>query len=195
LGTLLYATLELVKFADSKNADKAMKHSRLIFPQGRYLSRKVHLSADEGNTSDGESVARDNDSSSAQEGLSDPEHLPPANSWERAGNSLRSISHFLASDQSVFGFRAAAASFTVAIPAYLHQTQDFFFQQRLIWALIVIVIGMSPTSRASLFSFARRILGTTVSLVLSLAVWYIVNGHTAGVIVFLYVANVFEVSQ
>lgn len=135
----------------------------------------------------------DGNSGTELQDSADPERLPPQNSWERGGNSLRSISRFLASDQSVFGFRAASASFAVAILAFLHQTQDFFFRQRVIWALIVIVIGMSPTSGASLFSFAGRILTTIVSLALSLTVLYIVNGHTAGVVVFLYVANVLEV--
>jgi hypothetical protein len=46
----------------------------------------------------------------------------------------------------------------------------------------------------SLFSFAGRIVGTTILLMLSLAVWYIVDGYVPGVIVLLYVANVFEVS-
>jgi hypothetical protein len=62
------------------------------------------------------------------------------------GSLLRYIPRLLASNQSVFGFRAAAASFSVAILSYLRQTQDFFVKQRLIWALIVIAFGMSPTS-------------------------------------------------
>lgn len=76
---------------------------------------------------------------------------------------------------------------------WLHQTQNFFFQQRLIWAMIVIVIGMSPTSGASLFGFAGRIFGTITSLALSLIVWYIVDEKTPGVLVPLFVANCFEV--
>ena len=50
-----------------------------------------------------------------------------------------------------------------------------------------------PISRASPFSFAGRIVGTIASLVLSVIVWYIVVGHTPGVIISLYFANVFEV--
>lgn len=37
----------------------------------------------------------------------DPEHLPPRNAWEKFGNGLRSISHFLGSAESAFGFRVA----------------------------------------------------------------------------------------
>ncbi|KAJ6115361.1 hypothetical protein N7486_001139 [Penicillium sp. IBT 16267x] len=58
--------------------------------------------------------------------------------------------------------------------------------------MIVIVIGMNPTSGQSMFGFFTRIVATAISLALSLIVWYIVDGKTAGVIVFLYLANVFE---
>lgn len=59
--------------------------------------------------------------------------------------------------------------------------------------MIVIVIGMSPTSGQTLLGFITRIAATVVSLALSLMVWYIPDQKTAGVIVFLYLANVFEV--
>jgi hypothetical protein len=190
--TLLQATLELVRFADGKIADKTMESGRLIFPQGPFIKAWLTLGAGSGEES-GAKVDNDGDPSGEPKGPIDPEHLPPANLWERSGNVLRYVSQVLASDQSVFGFRAAAASFSVAILAFLHQTQDFFKEQRLIWALIVIAFGMSPTSGAGLFSFAGRVLATIASIVLSLIVWYIVDGHVPGVIIFLYLANVFEV--
>lgn len=59
--------------------------------------------------------------------------------------------------------------------------------------MIVIVIGMSPTSGQTMFGFVARIAATVVSLALSLIVWYIVDGKTPGVIISLYLANVFEV--
>ena len=59
--------------------------------------------------------------------------------------------------------------------------------------MIVIVIGMSPTSGQSMFGFIVRIVATVISVVLSLFVWYIVDGKTIGVIIFLYLANIFEV--
>lgn len=53
---------------------------------------------------------------------------------------------------------------------------------------------MSPTTGQTLFGFIVRIAATVVSLALSLIVWYVLDGKTAGVIIFLYLANVFEVS-
>lgn len=105
------------------------------------------------------------------------------------------MSRIIRSEQSLFGFRVAAASFCVGILAFLHQTQEFFTHQTCIWAMTAIVIGMSPTTGQTLFGFIARIAATVVSLALSLIVWYIVDGKTARVIIFLYLVNVFEVTK
>jgi hypothetical protein len=169
LRSLLLAALGLVKFADSNLSDGTMEHNHAIFPQGLMVKAWLGLNSERSNESD-PANAGGGDLPNEPDGAVDPEHLAPANAWERLGDKLGYISRILASDQSVSGFRAAAASFSVAILAFLHQTQDFFTKQRLIWALIVIAFGMSHSSGAGLFSFAGRILATVVSLVLSLIV-------------------------
>lgn len=45
---------------------------------------------------------------------------------------------------------------------------------------------MSMTSGQSMFGFFGRVAGTAVAMVTSIVIWYIVNQHTAGVIVFLW---------
>ncbi|KAJ5624821.1 hypothetical protein N7510_001130 [Penicillium lagena] len=198
-GDLLNATLQLVQFAASKIADGTIKHGRLIFPKQKSIREWLSLSTDK-KAADTESDRRQPphaDPSTVQRPqydatFPDPEHLPPANVFEKLSVGLRAVSHMIKSDQSSFGFRVAAASFSVGILAFLHQTQDFFIRQRCIWAMIVIVIGMNPTSGQTMFGFVARIVATVISLVLSLIVWYIVDGKTAGVIIFLYLANVFE---
>lgn len=198
---LLNATFELIKFADRKVADGTMKRNRLIFPKQRSIRDWLSLnSANKSPKSNPDRrrsshvdplwVYQEHDAG----GFPDPESLPPENFWENGSTILKFVYHVIRSEQSIFGFRVAAASFCVGILAYLHQTQDFFVRQRCIWAMIVIVIGMSPTSGQSMFGFIARIAATVVSLALSLIVWYIVDGKTAGVIIFLYLANVFEVS-
>lgn len=195
---LLNATLELIKYADSKVTDDTMKRSRLIFPKQKSIRHWLSLNADEKESDrrqssyiDQQSIHQDHEPNK----FPNPETLPPTNIWERASTILCSISHLIRSEESIFGSRVAAASFCVGIVAFLHQTQEFFIYQRGVWAMIVIVIGMSPTSGQTLFGFIARIAATVVSLALSLVVWYIVDGRTAGVIVFLYLANVFEVSR
>ncbi|KAJ5726894.1 hypothetical protein N7493_005921 [Penicillium malachiteum] len=198
---LLNATLQLVKFADSKIADGTMKRERLIFPRQKSIREWLSLSTgpkDENVKPQSESRQSsrvdpgDIHQPQAFTGFPDPEHLPPENILEKSSMILRTISHIIRSEQSLFGFRVSAASFSVAILAFLHQTQDWFVRQRCIWAMIVIVIGMNPTSGQTMFGFVARIVATAISLVLSLIVWYIVDGKTAGVIIFLYIANILE---
>ncbi|KAK9242053.1 hypothetical protein V1506DRAFT_548716 [Lipomyces tetrasporus] len=195
---MLNATLQLVKFADGKVADGTMERSRLIFPRQGSIREWFSLRSEKEKVKENLSASRQSSHvdpsnihhASPLTGFPDPEHLPPENIWEKGSLVLRAISHIIKSDQSTFGFRVSAASFSVGILAYLHQTQDFFIRQRCIWAMIVIVIGMSSTSGQTMFGFIARIIATVISLVLSLIVWYIVDGKTPGVIVFLYIANV-----
>ncbi|TKA79513.1 hypothetical protein B0A55_02439 [Friedmanniomyces simplex] len=109
----------------------------------------------------------------------DPEHLPPKTAWEKSSNMLRLISHVLASPESAFGFRCACATMSIAVVAYLHQTQTFFTRERLFWSQIMISISMSPTAAQSVRGFVLRIFGTFVAM--------LVDGHTAGVLVFYFV--------
>ncbi|KAL3474306.1 hypothetical protein BJX99DRAFT_260576 [Aspergillus californicus] len=189
---ILQATSDFVKFADRKVAEGTMQRSRIIFPIHNSIRQWLSITSE--SEEDRRNSSQSNDASAYQHQVQhpDPEHLPPANAWERGSTILRHISHVIRSEQSIFGFRVAAAAFCVAILAYLNQTQDFFIRQRCIWAMIVIVIGMSPTSGQTMLGFVTRIAATVVSLALSLMVWYIPDQKTAGVIVFLYLANVFE---
>jgi hypothetical protein len=133
----------------------------------------------------------------------DPEHLPATTAWEKFGDRIRTIPHLLRSTESAFGLRAACkcvrfsilkislltvigATMTIGIVAFLEQTQQFFIEQRLVWAMIIIAIGMTVTAGQSVFGLLARIGGTALSMVLSIVIWYIVDEHVPGVIVFLW---------
>ncbi|EEP76334.1 predicted protein [Uncinocarpus reesii 1704] len=195
---LLQSIFDLVKFADSKVADGTMRHKRVIFPKSEYLKQWLLGGWPEeddtatkipvvGEQTDYEPSIHGKDPLKTR--FADPEHLPPANRWQRFGNWLRRLSHLLSSKESAFGLRVAVAAFCVAILAYLKQTQHFFYSNRINWAVVVIVIGMSPVSGKSLFGLIGRIVATILSTGLAFAVWYIVAGNTAGILVFLYIAN------
>ena len=159
--------LNLVDFAESKVADGTMKKNRLIVPGARRLQKWLlglfkHSDATAEHTPD-----------SAEEGgtvfvvepkefhaAKNPERLPPANVWERAGNVPLTIGQFLGSTEAAFGFRVACATMSIAIIAYLHDTRDFFLDQRLVWAMIMVSIGMTVTAGSGVYGFMGRILGT-----------------------------------
>ena len=59
-------------------------------------------------------------------------------------------------------------------------------------ALKLIAQGMTTTAGAGVYGFVGRVLGTFLAMCTSLIIWYIVDGHTAGVIVFLFLFSFFE---
>ncbi|PGH11059.1 hypothetical protein AJ79_05101 [Helicocarpus griseus UAMH5409] len=190
---LLRATFDLIRFADSKVADGTMSTYKFIFPKREAIREWMSFQKSE------EEEGEDKHTGSVQTvnpqnitGQHDPDHLPPSTSWQRFGDRLRRVARILSSEQSGFGLRVAIASFCPAILAFLRQTQDVFYNHRLNWAVIIVILAMSPTSGKSLFGLVIRIFATIASMVLSLIVWYIVAGKTPGVIVFLYVANTLQ---
>ncbi len=175
LEHLLYSTgiavSNLIKFADGKIEDGTMKKNRLIVPGKRRLRKWILNIGREDTTVDTESpdsMENGNNTIYLGSGFSpkkDPEHLPPATAWQHFGNYLREIPHFLGSNESTFGLRVACATLSIGIVGFLKDTQTFFVEQRLVWAMIIIAIGMSMTSGASIFGFVGRVVGTALSMV------------------------------
>lgn len=193
LNSIGRSTIEFVKFADEH--DQASAKKKFIWPGAKRFKKwaKSIFSAQDANHGD-ETTAVGSDRSNttvymgdAYKSKKDPEHLPPANAWEKFGNFIRGISHFLGSSESAFGFRAACATMSIAIMAFLRPTQNFFVEQRLVWALIMVAISMTPTAGQSIFQFILRIVGTAVAMVVAWLIWYIPGQHTAGILVFLWV--------
>jgi len=192
LNSISRSTLEFVKFADEH--DQATAKSKLMWPGGKRLKKwiKSVFRSQDTNHDDETTIAgydRGNATvylGDAYRAKKDPEHLPPANTWEKFGDFIRGISHFLRSPESSFGFRAACATMSIAVVAFLRDTQNFFVEQRLVWALIMVAISMTPTAGQSIFQFMLRIGGTAVAMVVAWLVWYIPGQHTAGILVFLW---------
>lgn len=181
----------LLSFAEDKVRSGVMRRNRLVLPKYQHIGLLAPLASMWQRISSSRLQSSTPDRPWASK---DAEHLAPTNWWEQGGSQLRVLTRLLTCAESKFGARVAMASVSVAILAYIRQTQEWFTEERVIWVMIVIVIGMKAESGASTFGYLARVAGTVISTVLSLIVWYIVDGHTAGVLVFLYFANVFEVS-
>lgn len=195
---LLYSTsravLDFVRFADDRKKAGKLDSKHIILP-GYKRWKKWFLNAlKEG---DGEHGADDGmgdinggnieiSMGEAYNRRKDPEHLPPENFAERMGDRVRKIPAFLRSQESTFGFRVACATMSIGIINFLHQTQVFFVRQRLLWAMIMVAISMVPTAGQSIFSFVLRVTGTVGAMVASFIVWYIVDEHVPGIIVFYW---------
>ncbi|KAH7113817.1 hypothetical protein B0J11DRAFT_472026 [Dendryphion nanum] len=193
LHSISLAIHEFVKFADER--DQSVAKSKLILPGKKRFKkwiRSLFNSQDMHENDETIAAGLERDGVTVYMGEAynkrhDPEHLPPRNAWEKLGNKLRTIPAFLRSPESSFGFRTACATMTIAIIAYLRDTQDFFVQHRLVWAMIMVALSMTPTAGQSVFSFFLRILGTLGAMVVAFLVWYIPAQHTAGIIVCYWV--------
>ncbi|KAK3374804.1 hypothetical protein B0H63DRAFT_452637 [Podospora didyma] len=196
METLMHASGDavqnLVAFADKKVADGTMSRKRLILPTLHRLRKWFSgIFSNEDSSAEQspdimESAATIVFFGDGYNQKKDPEHLPPATPWQHFGNVLRKVPKFFSSEESIFGFRVACATMTIGIVAFLESTQIFFMEQRLVWAMIMIAIGMTMTSGQSFFGFLCRVGGTVIAMVLSFIIWYIVDEKTPGVIVFLW---------
>ena len=136
------ATSSLVKFADSKITDGTMKKNRLILPGQRRIKKWIlELGREDAtvDTATPDSMEAQSNHVYMGSGFNkpkDPEHLPPRSLWQHFGNGVRTIPRFLKSTESAFGFRAACATLTVGIVAFLKDTEVFFIEQRLVWAMV-----------------------------------------------------------
>lgn len=104
-------------------------------------------------------------------------------------------SRFFRSQYAGFGLRAACATLAGTIPVFLANSYNFFNTYRGVWITITVVLGMSPTTGASINGFITRCLGTIVGGLLAMGVWYIVVGKIAGVIVLSLVVLAFRNSS
>jgi hypothetical protein len=108
---------------------------------------------------------------------------------------LAAISRFFRTDYAFFGLRAGCAAFAGSVPAFIATSATFYLQYRGVWIIIVLILGVNPTTGASLNSLLVQCSGTLLGGLLAMAVWYMVDQNTAGVIVFTFVVNVFRNSQ
>lgn len=172
------AVLDFVAFAEEKTRDGSIARTHLIIPSWRRV-RKWFAGVFGGSE---DSTSGGTDGSSSMVGAHgadgggggggggnvvfighgwtssryrrDPEHRPPRTAWQRFGNGVRLFSEFFGSPESVFGFRVVCATMTVGIVGFLEQTQQFFTEQRLVWAMIIIAIGMTQSMFSFLFFFS-----------------------------------------
>lgn len=182
--------LDLVKYADSKVDDGTMSKKRLILPTRKQMKKWLWamLSREDNNldyqsysTRSGSPTVHLHDALQVEK---DTEHLPPETFLEKATDKLRIIPRFFGSRESAFGFRVATGTLAIAIVCYLRNSQQFFIEQRLIWGSIMVTISMTQTAGSGVYGQFLRFSGTVVATVASYIIWYIVDQHPAGIIVF-----------
>ena len=160
------AVVNLVRFADLKRSEGVMAKKRFIYPGMKRLRKWIFCAfGKEDATAEhspdlSETINVNVELGQAFHEKRDPEHLSPTNTWQRFGNNIRRVSEVLGGKESAFGLRVAVATMSIGIVAFLGNTQRFFIEQRLLWAMIMVSIGMTITAGAGVFGFIGRISGT-----------------------------------
>ena len=182
--------LSLARWADSKVEDGTMKKKRLILPSWKRMEKWMWAGVSrEDNNLDYEAASTRSGTvtvylGDALQNEKDAEHLPPTSTWEKASNWLRIIPEFFGSAESYFGFRVATATMVISIVCFLRNSQHFFITQRLVWGSIMVAISMTQTAGSGIYGQFLRFAGTALAMIASYIDWYIVDQHTAGIIVF-----------
>ncbi|KAJ5832694.1 hypothetical protein N7474_001005 [Penicillium riverlandense] len=188
--------LDLVRYADSRVVDGVMKKKRLIIPTWKQMRKWFWaLLAREDRELDYQNYTRRSGTvrvylDDVLQTGTDAEHLPSETVWEKVTDKFRIVLRLFGSPESFFGFRVAVATMTIAIVAFLRNSQIFYIQQRLVWGSIMVAISMTETTGSGIYGQFERLLGTAAGMVLSYIDWYIVDGQPAGVIVFFGITMV-----
>ena len=169
------AVLRLTQYADGRVSDGTMARKRLIFPGTKKIAKLFQSVLTEEN-SDGVTHLGDGPGANIYLGGSfkarkNPEHLPPSGWFEKTTDLFRRIPAHFRSEEANFGFRAAVAVMSIAVLNYVHQTQHFYQEQRVMWALLMIAISMGPQTGQGIFGFLARVFGTVVAMVGSITIW------------------------
>lgn len=187
------AILTVVRCAESRVTDGTLTKRRFVFPSFKTVTKLVKglIHGEDSNPGIDKVGSMGADVQTVFLGHSlqapkDPEHLPPKNSWQAFGDRLRVVPKFFGSGPVKFGARVAIASMSIAIMAFLHQTHSFFIGQRVVWGVVLICIGMNPTTGSAVFALITNLGTTMLATVAAFINWYIVGQKTAGIIVFLF---------
>ena len=177
------AVSDLVSFADRKVEAGIMTRKRFLFPGRRRVKKWISstFKVEDSSTGHAPDTAAEGSPYSVALGdafkeRKDPEHLPPTNSWQRFGTSIRMASHVLRTPEVHFGFRVACATLSIAILAFLEQTQRFFIQQRVFWAMFTVSVGMTMTSGDNSFKLFGRVAGKILEA-LKLSTFFKATAH------------------
>ncbi|KAG4438513.1 hypothetical protein IFR05_005987 [Cadophora sp. M221] len=188
LYSVSMAVLKLVRFAETKSSDGTFDKKRIIVPKLKTVFKWVRGLI---NGEDTDPTANVDQSAGAEpvylgdsfQAPRDPEHLPAKTRWQVIGNYIRVIPRFLGSDSVRFGVRVTIAVMSIAVMCYVRQTHRFFVRQRIVWCLIMIAIGMNPSSGSAVFILVGNLVVTFTGMIGAYINWYIVDQKTAGVIV------------
>ncbi|KAI9025841.1 hypothetical protein CLU79DRAFT_66381 [Phycomyces nitens] len=111
----------------------------------------------------------------------------PTTIRERFFYWTQSVSDWLFETDTVFAFKTAAGVVFGAIPCYMASQASWYFAWHGQWALITLVLWMTPMTGMFNFSLALKIIGTILGGILGIVIWEITQGNPYGLVVVCFI--------
>ncbi|KAK9365602.1 hypothetical protein V1509DRAFT_369875 [Lipomyces kononenkoae] len=187
------ALSSFLAFVQDKNNSQEWQKRRIIFPSWSELTHWIQAMFAVPESSNIDQILESSMDGVDRAALTmalrgqGPQHLPPNTFRQKFGQRVRMISAFLRSPHSLFALRATCASMSIGIIAYLRSSRMFFVEQKCLWAIVMTAFAMNNTTGQTTYNFILRVLATLAGTVGSYVIWYIVDGHPAGMIVFMFI--------
>ncbi|KAI9313113.1 hypothetical protein BX666DRAFT_1864935 [Dichotomocladium elegans] len=117
----------------------------------------------------------------------DPDVDPPATRIEYFFFRINQLHRWMMEPNTIMSIKVASGAVLLSIPFYLRHTAEWYYDWRGNWAIIILLIWMTPTSGMFLYANFMRILGTAAGGIGSIVVWEISRGNPYGLAVVLFV--------
>ncbi|CAK9440451.1 uncharacterized protein LODBEIA_P45510 [Lodderomyces beijingensis] len=106
--------------------------------------------------------------------------LPPANLMQLAGFYVVKVFKFFLSDNFWFWIRAGGLVCIGAIPYFVRTTASWYYNERLVWLVIMISLSISDSTGQTVYTFAAKFVYTFCGCLLGMVGWYISCGNGKG---------------
>lgn len=110
----------------------------------------------------------------------DPDSLPPANVFQKIGDSIHRVHGWLAEPRTIFAFKVLIVTIALWLPQVLKRSAWFTYSQRGLWGLIMGQLTLAVYMSDQLSAVVGRLVGTVAGGLVGAAWWYVGNGRGQG---------------
>ncbi|ODV78175.1 uncharacterized protein CANTADRAFT_91602 [Suhomyces tanzawaensis NRRL Y-17324] len=110
----------------------------------------------------------------------DPDANAPSNVLNLVGIQVVKVYHFLLHPQLWFLIRAGGVVALAATPYFVRTTAQWYFNNRLVWVVIMTALSTFQTTGQSVYVFGSKLVYSFYGSLLGLVGWYISRGNYYG---------------
>ncbi|KAG9019733.1 hypothetical protein FRB90_011004 [Tulasnella sp. 427] len=110
----------------------------------------------------------------------DPDALPPANIFQKFGDIIHRIHHWLVKPRTIYAFKVLVVTIALWLPQVFKSSAWFTYRERGLWGLIMGQLTLTVYMSDQLSAVVGRFVGTLAGGFLGAAWWYVGNARGQG---------------